>query len=66
MSLLPRRRSPRTLGQGLVEFAVVLPILLALIFGIIEFSRIFAAWLAVQNAARSVARYAITGRFAQQ
>ncbi|MBP7693530.1 MAG: pilus assembly protein, partial [Anaerolineales bacterium] len=66
MSLLPRRRSPRTLGQGLVEFAVVLPILLALIFGIIEFARIFAAWLAVQNAARFGARYAITGRFDQQ
>ena len=36
------RKSP---GQGLVEFALALPILLLLIFGIIEFARIFAAWL---------------------
>ncbi|MBL8056955.1 MAG: pilus assembly protein, partial [Anaerolineales bacterium] len=56
----PRKR---TLGQGLVEFALVLPFLLLLIFGIIEFARIFAAWLAVQNGARFGVRYAITGEF---
>jgi len=58
-----RLRDAKIKGQGLLEFALITPLLLALIFGIIEFSRIFAAWLAVQNAARYGVRYAITGGF---
>lgn len=50
-------------AQGMVEFALVLPILLALIFGIIEFGRIFQAWLSVQNSARFAVRYAVTGQY---
>lgn len=50
-------------AQGLVEFAIVLPILLMLIFGLIEFARIFQAWLSVTNAARFGLRYAITGEY---
>ncbi|MCU0498143.1 MAG: pilus assembly protein [Anaerolineae bacterium] len=49
-------------GQTLVEFALTLPILLLLIFGIIEFGRIFQAWVSLQNAARAAARYASTGQ----
>lgn len=59
----PRRRSRP--GQTLVEFALTLPILLLLIFGIIEFGRIFQAWVTVQNAARTAARYGVTGQFNQ-
>ena len=39
-------------GQSMVEFAIALPILLLLVFGIIEFGRILQAWLAIENGAR--------------
>jgi hypothetical protein len=54
---LRRRR-----GQTTAEFALTLPILLILLFGIIEFGRIFQAWVTLQNAARTAARFASTGR----
>ena len=50
-------------AQSMVEFALVLPILLALIFGIIEFGRLFQAWLSIQNSARFAVRYAVTGNY---
>jgi len=50
-------------AQSMVEFALVLPVLLALIFGIIEFGRLFQAWLSVQNSARFAVRYAVTGNY---
>ena len=56
-----RQRSRR--GQTLAEFALTLPILLLLLFGVIEFARIFQAWITLQNAARSAARYAVTGQW---
>ncbi len=39
-------------AQGIVEFALVLPLTLLLVFGVIEFARVFQAWLSVQNGAR--------------
>lgn len=48
-------------GQALVEFAIILPILLLLVMGIIEFGLIFNAYLTIQNASREGARYGITG-----
>jgi len=50
-------------AQGFVEFALALPILLMLIFGIIEFGRFLQAWLALQNGARFGVRYAVSGDF---
>lgn len=50
-------------GQTLAEFALTLPILLMLMFGVIEFARIFQAWITLQNAAREAARYAVTGQW---
>jgi hypothetical protein len=52
----------KTRGQSLVEFALILPILLLLILGIIEGARIIWAYITVQNAAREAARYAVTGQ----
>lgn len=49
-------------GQSLVETALVLPILLLLIFGIIEFGRIFNAYIIISNASREGARYAAVGK----
>ena len=56
----PRRQGR---GQAMVEFVIALPILLFVIFGIIEFGRMVFAWMAVQNAARFGIRYAVTGEF---
>jgi hypothetical protein len=57
----PKRRRFR--GQGLVEFALVLPVMLLVIFVIIELARLLHAWLAVENGARFGVRYAVTGEF---
>jgi Flp pilus assembly protein TadG len=46
----------RARGQGLVEFALVLPILALLLLAIIQFSFIFAAQIGVTNAVREAAR----------
>jgi hypothetical protein len=53
----------RRKGQTLAEFAITLPIVLIMMFGIIEFGRIFQAWVTLQNAARAAARYASTGQY---
>jgi Flp pilus assembly protein TadG len=45
-------------GQALVEFALVMPILFLVIFGIIDFGLGFSAWNTSQNAAREAARVA--------
>jgi Flp pilus assembly protein TadG len=50
-------------GQALVEFALIIGALLAMIFLLIESARILWAWNTVQHAAREGARYAVTGSF---
>ena len=57
-----KRRFNNSPGQALVEFALIISVLLAMIFLIIESARILWAWNTVQNAAREGARYAITGQ----
>jgi VCBS repeat-containing protein len=56
----------RRQGQTLVEFAITLPVLLVLMFGIVEFGRIFQAWVSIQNAAREAARYASTNQYSER
>lgn len=46
-------------GQAMIEMAIVLPILLAMVFGIIEFGNIYSHQLEVSNLARHSARTAI-------
>jgi hypothetical protein len=48
-------------GQAMVEMALILPILLLLILGMIEFGRIYASDLMINNAAREGARAASLG-----
>jgi len=43
-------------GQSMVEFALVLPILILLVCGILDFGWIFANQLAAENASREAAR----------
>ncbi|MEA3308793.1 MAG: TadE/TadG family type IV pilus assembly protein [Chloroflexota bacterium] len=47
-------------GQTLVEFALILPLLLLILFGIIEFGRILFIYSNLFNAAREGVRYGIT------
>ena len=49
------RRGAR--GQGLVEFALVAPLLIALVFGIFDFGRGMSANVTVTNATREGARW---------
>ncbi len=49
-------------GQAVVEFALVLPIVLMMIFGIIEFGRVISGTLTANHCANELARYAVTGR----
>ena len=53
----PRRET----GQSLVEFALILPIVLSLLFGIVEFGRGFQSWLTITNAAAFGARTGAIG-----
>jgi len=46
-------------GQSLVEFAIVLPVLLALVIGIFEFGRAWNVYQVITNAAREGARTAV-------
>jgi len=54
-----QRNIPSDKGQELVEFALILPILLVLLLGVIEFGRLIFIYNTIANAAREGARYAI-------
>ncbi|MCP4540997.1 MAG: hypothetical protein GY832_28000 [Chloroflexi bacterium] len=64
-NLLSSRPSLRQWGQGLVEFALVLPVFLVTIFVLVEGAFIIQGYLTVQHAAREAARWAVTYRPAQ-
>jgi Flp pilus assembly protein TadG len=51
------RRDPA--GQEAVEFALLLPLLLLILFGILDLGRLFHAAITITNAAREGARYGI-------
>lgn len=48
-------------GQALVEFAIVLPVLLMLVMGIVQFGMMQNSYLAIENASREGARAGIVG-----
>ena len=52
----PRFRNDE--GQALVEFALVLPIMLAILFGIIELGRAYNYWIDQTHLANQAARFA--------
>ncbi len=49
-------------GTQVVEFAILLPVLLLLVFGIIDFGRGFFSWVIITNGAREGARAAAVGK----
>jgi Flp pilus assembly protein TadG len=54
------RRGAR--GQALVEFALIVPVLLLLVLGIVEFGRAWNAHQVLTDAAREAARTAVVRR----
>ena len=44
-------------GQNIVEFALLLPVLMYILMGIIQFGFVFAAYLTINNAVREGARW---------
>jgi len=53
-----RTRLRGSRGQALTEFALVLPVLLVIVLGGLDFGRIFLGWINVQSMARIAANYA--------
>ncbi len=57
--VLRAARTARKRGAAAIEFAIVLPIMLLMLFGIVEFGRIFTIRLSAQEAAREACRIAV-------
>jgi hypothetical protein len=58
MKLLSRNAGKKTRGQTMVEFALVLPLLLFVMFGIMELGRLLLIFVTTTSAAREATRYA--------
>ena len=50
-------------AQALLEFVLILPILMLVLVGILEFGRLFYAWLIIENSTRFGIRYATAGTY---
>jgi Flp pilus assembly protein TadG len=55
MKIFKRKKDRK--GQGAVEFALMLPVLMLLILGLIEFGRLIFLYITVNSAGREAARY---------
>lgn len=58
MKKICKKKKRREEGQAIVEFAIVLPIFLLLVMGIIDFGWLFYNYISVENSARNAARTA--------
>jgi Flp pilus assembly protein TadG len=58
---MTRQRRPRDRGQSLVEFALLIPIFLILVFGIIDFGLGLRAYISLTQSTREGARFASIG-----
>jgi Flp pilus assembly protein TadG len=57
----PAPKTPRDRGAAAVEFALLLPLLMLLVFGIVDFGRALNAQITLTQAAREGARMAALG-----
>jgi Flp pilus assembly protein TadG len=62
MKRRPAASDPRDRGSVAVEFALLLPILLLLVFGVVDFGRAISAQITLTQAAREGARLAALGQ----
>ena len=58
----PLKLARRDGGVALVEFALVLPVLILLLFGIIDFGKAFNYWIDETHMANTGARYAVVNK----
>lgn len=56
--MIKRRKKKKESGQAVVEFAIVLPLFLLLVMGIIDFGWFFYNYTVFENSARNGARFA--------
>lgn len=61
MGRLIRKKENGERGQSLVEFALIVPLFLLLVFAIVDFGMGFYSWITVTNAAREGARVGVVG-----
>ena len=58
-----RRAGEGERGQALVEMVILLPLFLLLVFGMIEFGRVFNYWINMTHLASEGSRYAIVNKW---
>ena len=56
-----KRRIRDSKGSGLVEAAIITPLLVFLTFAIVDFASVFYVYLALENGIGAASRYAVTG-----
>jgi Flp pilus assembly protein TadG len=66
LKLIRSRRKNGEKGQALVEFTLLVPIFLLLLFAIVDFGMGFYSWITVTNAAREGARLGVVLATQQQ
>ena len=66
LKLIRARRKNGEKGQALVEFTLLVPIFLLLLFAIVDFGMGFYSWITVTNAAREGARLGVVLATEQQ
>lgn len=57
--MIKTKNRKKNKGQGIVEFALVLPITLLIVFGVIEFGYLLFVFSSVNSSSRDAARYGI-------
>jgi Flp pilus assembly protein TadG len=55
-----RRRSAKSRGQSIAEFALILPVMLAFVGLTIDFARVFQVWITLESAVRDAAESVAT------
>lgn len=55
---LRKRRRQRSAGQSVVEFALILPVMLAMLGAIVDFSQVYDNWITLQASGRDAAERA--------
>jgi len=66
LKLIRARRKNGEKGQALVEFTLLIPVFMLLLFAIIDFGMGFYTWISVTNAAREGARLGVVMATEQQ